>query len=274
MTGPGKTAEREETERGEMPFLDHLEELRWRLLKSLIAIAAGVGAGYLIVTQWNLVGFLKRPIDPYLPAGQKLLFTSPLDPFMLTLKLALVVGLLVATPVVVWQAWGFLRPALYRRERKVVVPAALAAIALFITGAVASFYLVMPLALKVLLRFQSQSLQPIITANEYFGLATTVTLAFGAVFELPLVLLLLVYLQVITASFLRRQRPAFVVLNAALSAILTPGDIVVMTAVVMIPVQLFYELSILLATVIERRRAQQSREPGERAAEAPAPGRA
>jgi sec-independent protein translocase protein TatC len=260
-------------ERGEMPFLDHLEELRWRLLKAFIAVAVGVGVGYLVVTHVDLIGFLKRPVDPYLPAGQRLLFTSPLDPFVLTLKLALVVGLLLASPVVVWQGWAFLRPALYERERRVVLPVTIAGIGLFLAGSAVGFYLVLPLALKVLLSFQSQSLQGFITASEYFSLTTMVVVSFGAIFELPLVLLLLVYLRIISAAFLRKHRRTFIIVNAILSSVLTPGDIVVMTAVVMIPVQMFYEISILLATVIERRRRATEVEE-EAPAAAPEPGRA
>jgi len=242
--------------RGEMPFLDHLEELRWRLLKAVIAIVVGVLVGYVVVTQLDVVGFLKRPIDPFLPAAQKLLFTSPLDPFILTLKLALVVGLLIASPVLVWQGWAFLRPALYAKERRIIVPVTFAGIGLFVAGAAAAFVYVLPVALKILLGFQSQSLQGFITATEYFSLATTVVLSFGAVFELPLVLLLLVYLRIISSAFLRKHRRTFLIVNAILSSVLTPGDLVVMTAMVMIPVQLFYEISIWLAIVLERRRAR------------------
>jgi sec-independent protein translocase protein TatC len=260
----------EARERGEMPFLDHLEELRWRLLKALIAVVVGVVAGYAIVTQFDVIALLKTPIDPFLPAGRKLLFTSPLDPFVLTLKLALVVGLLIASPVLVWQAWGFLRPALYERERRAIVPVSLLGVGLFLVGAAAAFVWVLPLALKVLLGFQSQSLEGFITATEYFSLATTVVLSFGAIFELPLVLVLLVYLRVISAAFLRRHRRTFVIANAILSSVLTPGDIVVMTAVVMLPVQLFYELSIVLATMLEKRRARAAA-PGT-ADTSPAPG--
>jgi len=257
--------------RGEMPFLDHLEELRWRLLKSVIAIVVGVLAGYVLVTQFDVLGFLKRPIDPFLPAGHKLLFTSPLDPFVLTLKLALVVGLLIASPVLVWQGWAFLRPALYEKERRIIAPVALSGIGLFLSGAALAFFFVMPVALRILLGFQSQSLEGFITAGEYFSLTTAVVLSFGAIFEMPLVLLLLVYLRIISAAFLRKHRRTFIIVNAILSSVLTPGDLVVMTAMVMIPVQLFYEVSIVLATVLERRRARAAQQ-AETPAPSPAPG--
>jgi sec-independent protein translocase protein TatC len=249
----------DERERGEMPFLDHLEELRWRLVKSLIAIAVGVGIGYAVVTNYDVIAILKQPIDPYLPAGKKLLFTHPMEPFMITLKLALAVGVVVAVPVVLWQLWGFLRPALYRRERRVVLPIAFAAVGMFVAGAACAFYLVMPLAIKMIWGFQTASLAPMITAEEYFGFATAVILSFGAVFEIPLVMLALIYMRIISAAFLRRHRRMFIMINAIGSAVLTPGDLVVMTLIVMIPVQLFYELSVVMALIIERRRAAQDR---------------
>lgn len=246
----------DEVERGEMPFLDHLEELRWRLIKSLLAIGVGVAAGYWLVTNYDVIAFLKQPIDPYLPAGRKvLLFTHPMEPFMLTLKLALAVGVVVAVPIVLWQVWGFLRPALYRRERRVVLPIAFAGVGMFVLGAACAFYIVMPLAIKMIWGFQTGSLAPMITAEDYFGFATAVILSFGAVFELPLLALLLIYLRILTSAFLRRHRRTFIVINAIASAVLTPGDLVVMTLIVMVPVQLFYELAVVMALILERRRA-------------------
>jgi sec-independent protein translocase protein TatC len=254
VTEPGRDPD--ELQKGEMPFLDHLEELRWRLIKSLVAIAVGVGAGYALVTNVDLIAFLKRPIDPYLPGDHKLLFTHPIEPFMLTLKLSLVVGVVIAVPVVLWQTWGFLRPALYRRERRVVFPLAMAGVGMFVLGAAAAFYIVMPLAIKMLWGFQTGSLAPMITAEEYFGFTTAVILSFGAVFELPLLALLLIYLRILSSAFLRRHRRTFIIVNAIASAVLTPGDLVVMTLIVMIPVQLFYELSVVMALIMERRRAR------------------
>ncbi|MFI5207574.1 MAG: twin-arginine translocase subunit TatC [Gemmatimonadales bacterium] len=246
----------DELQKGEMPFLDHLEELRWRLIKSMIAIAVGVGLGYAVVTNYDVIAFLTRPIDPYLPAGKKLLFTHPMEPFMITLKLALVAGVVFAVPIVLYQAWAFLRPALYRRERRVVVPIGLAAVAMFLIGAAAGFFIVTPLAIKMIWGFQTGSLAPMITAEEYFGFTFAVIVSFGAVFELPLIALGLIYLRILTSAFLRRHRRTFIVVNSIASAILTPGDLVVMTLIVMIPVQLFYELAVVMALIMERRRAR------------------
>jgi sec-independent protein translocase protein TatC len=104
MTDPG----------GEMPFLDHLEELRMRILRSLAAVVAGFGLGVWLVERLQLVSLLKAPIAPYLPDG-RLTFTSPTEPLMITLKLGFVLGLVLASPVIIWQVWAFLSPALYER---------------------------------------------------------------------------------------------------------------------------------------------------------------
>ena len=262
----------DELDRGEMPFLDHLEELRWRLIKCLIAIAVGVGLGYFLATTYDIVALLKRPIDPYLPAGKKLLFTHPMEPFMITLKLALAAGVVFAVPIVLWQVWAFLRPALYRRERRVVVPIGVAAVAMFLIGASAGFFIVTPLAIKMIWGFQTGSLAPMITAEEYFGFVTAVILSFGVVFELPLVALGLIYLRILTSAFLRRHRRTFIVVNSIASAILTPGDLVVMTLIVMIPVQLFYELAVVMALIMERRRARTEQQEAAEAEGVPATG--
>ena len=267
MTAPPET----KPDKGEMPFLEHLEELRWRIIRSLLALVVGCIVGFFLVDAFDVIGILKKPIAPLLTqSGGKLLFTSPTEPILITFKLAFVVGLLVAAPVIVWQFWGFLRPALYVRERRLIVPVTLAAIALFLGGVAMAYFWVLPLALKVLWGFQRESISPFITVDAYFGFATMIVLSFGAIFELPLVLLLLVYLRIISAAFLRRHRRIAIVLNGVVSAILTPADVVSML-LMMIPVQLFYELSIVVAEVLERRRARAERRERE-AAEAPASG--
>ena len=253
----------QEQARGEMPFLDHLEELRWRLIKSLVSIVAGIGIGYGLVTHYDFIAFLKQPINKFLPAGQKLLFTSLMEPFIIQLKLAIAIGCVLALPVILYQVWAFLRPALYHRERRIVMPMTVSAILLFLIGAGLGFYVVMPLAIPVLLSFSTASLQPLLTATEYFSLTLAIVLVFGAVFEVPLIMFLLIYMRLISSAFLKKHHRVFIMINAVASALLTPGDLVVMTLIAMIPIQVFYELSILMAIVMEKRRAKQEKEAAE-----------
>lgn len=241
-------------ERGEMPFLDHLEEMRWRIIWSLLALAIGFVIGFVLVDQLNILGLLMRPIAPEL-AGKKLFFTSPIEPFMITLKLGFFVGAVLASPVIIWQLWKFLAPALYVRERKVVLPLSIAAVLLFLAGVCMAYFAILPAAIKVLFGFQSASLEPIVTAKEYFAFAGQVVIAFGAIFEIPLVLLILVYLRVISAAFLARNRRFAIAGNAFLSMILAPPDLISMT-LMMVPVQFLYEVTVVIARVMERRRAR------------------
>ncbi len=253
-------------ERGEMPFLEHLEEMRWRLIWSLLALTIGFVIGFVIVDKLDVLGLLMRPIAPEL-AGGKLYFTSPIEPFMITLKLAFFVGIVLASPVMVWQLWRFLSPALYSKERRIVLPVSVAAVLLFLAGAALAYLLILPTAIRVLFGFQSQSLEPIVTAKEYFGFAAQVVIAFGAIFEIPLVLLILVYLRVISASALARNRRFAIAGNAFLATILAPPDLISMT-LMMVPVQLLYEVTVVIAKVMERRRARAQAAAGDEVAAA------
>ncbi len=237
---------------GEMPFLDHLDELRWRLIWGGTAVLAFSVAGFFLVTQFNIIGLLKVPIEPLVPDGQ-LLFTSPTEPMTVTLKLSFVVGIILSVPIIVHHVWAFLSPALMEKERKVAVPAVIGGFALFLIGVAMAYFLVLPLGLRFLLGFQTQALNPIITIGEYLKFATRLILAFGIIFELPLVSLLLALLGLITASTLRHFRRHAIVGVAVLSAILTPADVGTML-MMMGPLVLLYEVSILLVAVVDRRR--------------------
>ena len=137
-----------------------------------------------------------------------------------------------------------------------VLPVVLVGLTLFGVGAGLGFFVVMPLTIPILLTFATESLTPMITAREYFSLTIAVVLAFGAVFEMPLVMFVLIWMRVLSSAFLRRHHKTFIIINAVGSSILTPGDIIVMTLIVMVPIQLFYELAILMAIALERRRAR------------------
>ncbi|MGH7568232.1 MAG: twin-arginine translocase subunit TatC [Gemmatimonadales bacterium] len=242
--------------RGEMPFLDHLEELRWRLLKSLLAIALGSAAGWFVVQRFDIIGILKRPIAPLLPDG-RLVFTSPAEPLMITVKFAFVVGLLLASPVVIYQVWAFLAPALYEREKRLIVPALSVGVVLFLIGAAACYLWVLPAALEVLFAFQRNDLAPFITVDRYFSFAAQLIIAFGVVTELPLVVAILAALGLVTPQFLTRHRRYAIVISALVAAFLTPPDALSML-MMLVPLLLLYELSIFCAWVAVRRRARRA----------------
>jgi sec-independent protein translocase protein TatC len=247
------------TPTADMPFLDHLEELRWRIIKSLIAVAVTVGAAFAVLAQFDVIGFLGRPILPLL-GGHKLIFTHPTDSFSIYMNLSIIVGLIFASPVVVYQAWAFLAPALHRHERRIVVPVTVGAALLFLAGVAVSWFGVMPLALKWLLAFQTASMEPMISGLEYFDFLLTMSLAFGLAFELPIVILALTALGLVTPQFLRKYRRHAIVLCVFVGAFLTPGDLVWTTLAMAVPLYLLYELSIVLSSAVYRRRMRRQAE--------------
>ena len=237
-----------------MPFLDHLEELRWRILWSLLAVLVGTIVGWVLLDRIDIIEILKRPIAPYLPGG-RLVFTSPAEPFMLTLKVAFALGGLLASPIVIYQIWAFLAPALYQREKKLVMPSLAVGVVLFLGGAIACYQWLLPAALKVLLNFQRSDLTAMITIDRYFGMAIPFVVGCGLVAELPLVVTILASLGLVTPQFLGRQRRYAIVIAAFLAAILTPPDAVSMM-LMLGPLLLLYEVSIWCAWVASRRRAR------------------
>ena len=168
----------------EMPFLDHLEELRWRIAWSLGALVVGVGITFyfLFTNDDFIIEFIARPVMPYLATG-KLVYTHPAGPFRIIMNLALILGTILASPVILWHLWGFLSPALYKHEKKVVIPILVMAALLFLAGCALSWFVILPLTLKVFASIQSASLAPMITFKDYFGFAVGMSVMLGAAFE-------------------------------------------------------------------------------------------
>jgi Tat protein translocase TatC len=244
---------------GEMPFLDHLEELRLRILRSLGAVVVGCAIGLWAVQRFHLVSLLKQPIAPYLTGG-KLVVTSPTDPVMIVLKLGLMVGLVLASPLILWQTWAFLAPALYQKEKRAVVPSLFVGLLLFLTGVVLAYLFVVPQALRVLFSFQTEAIAPFITYDAYFGFVLQVCLALGLSFELPLVILILSWLGVIGPAELNRFRRYAIVLSFVAGAVLSPGTDVLSMVMMTVPLLILYEIGFAGSLIIHRRRARASRE--------------
>src|ERR1051325_7465799 len=226
---------------GEMPFLDHLEELRVRILRSLLAVVACFALGLWLTDRLRRLDLLKRPIAPYLPQG-KLVVLSPTEPLMITLKLGFIVGLVLASPVLLWQLWAFLSPALF------------AGLALFLAGGVLSFELIVPQALRVLMSFQQGSFATMITFDAYFSFVIQLVLALGLSCELPLLMIILAALGLIGRPLLNRIRPYAIVGSFVAGAILSPGTDVISMFMLTIPLLLLYELGVAGVWLVERRR--------------------
>ena len=238
---------------GEMPFLDHLEELRLRILRSLAAVIVGFGIGLWLVQQFQLVSVLKAPIAPYLLDG-KLIVTSPTEPVMIVFKLGFLVGLVLASPVILWQLWAFLAPALYEREKKALVPSLFIGLVLFLAGAVLAYLIVVPQALRVLFSFQTEAISPFITYDAWFGFVLQVVLALGISFELPLVMVILSWLGVIGPGELHRFRRYAVVCAFIGGAVLSPGADLLSMLMMTVPLIFLYEVGVAGSALVHRRR--------------------
>ena len=242
--------------RGEMPFLDHLEELRWRILWSLVAIVLGSIAGFVLVLQFGVLEILLAPLEQVMGEGERLKFFSPTEPFFLILKIGVLVGVILVSPIIIYQIWAFLSPALERHEKRAIIPSLYLGLVLFAAGVAMSYLIALPVTLRFLLFFGEEYWDPILQAGPYLGFVTKLLVAFGVLFELPVVIMILSALGLVTPAFLRTKRRHAIVLITVLASFLSPGDVVTVTVMMMAPLVLLYEFSILLSVLIYRRRAQ------------------
>lgn len=252
----------------EMPFLDHLEELRWRIIWSLLAVVAGTVLGIVMVIRFDLIAVLTAPLfsvvaevaqdDPAflgLLATERLAFMSLTEPFFFMIKLGMAFGVVLASPVVVYQVWAFLAPALSKSERRAIVPTFALGAALFAAGVAMAYFVALPMTIRFLLLFGAEWFTPTLTAGYYMSMVLGLLMAFGLAFEVPVVMLVLTVLGLVTSHFLRTKRRHAIVLMAVAGSVLTPGDYWQVTVLLMGPLLLLYEFGIWLATRVERNRA-------------------
>ena len=233
---------------GAMSMLDHLEDLRRALIQSLIAALAAT----VICWFWSrpLLNFVVRPI---LSAAEGIYFHAPLEAFMTRLKLSAVMGLFLVLPYVLYKIYGFILPGLYRRERRVVTPLLVSSTGLFYGGVLFAFLLVIPQVVRIMLGFGTEAMQPLIGIGPYFAFVARLCLAFGLIFELPLVVLFLSLIGLVDPRLLLRGWRYAVLLIFVFSAVLTPPD-VVSQMLMAAPVSLLYIVSVLVAIAVTRRR--------------------
>jgi sec-independent protein translocase protein TatC len=244
-----------------MPFLDHLEELRWRILKSLLGVAIAFVFTFWLCTASGLdiIGIATKPIEPYLH-GQNLKYTNPIEPFTILLQAAGVLAVVIAFPVVGYQIWAFLSPALSKSERKVLIPVLIAATLLFLAGIAMSVFVFVPVTMSLMEKLPHASIDAMLTVSEYFGFLFSVSLAFGAMFELPILILTLTAIGLVTPQFLTKYRRHAIVATLIVCEIVTPGDFIISTLMLWIPVYGLYEVSIIVSRFVYRARLKRERE--------------
>src|SRR5918911_610539 len=234
----------------EATLVEHLEELRTRIFVALGALAVGFTIAF--VFRGHLLHWLNAPLPP---GRAKPITLSVAEPFLTSMKVSLLAGFALALPVVLWQLWSFLAPAVDPHAERTVLLFVMLATVLLIGGVAFSYWVVLPKAVHFLTNFDNQYYRSELRARDYYGFVMTVLLAVGLVFELPIFLLSLVRLDVLSTATLRRQRRLgyFIV---AVVAVLLPGVDPVTTTFEMVPLIVLYELSIWLSVLLERRAAR------------------
>ncbi|MDJ0783105.1 MAG: twin-arginine translocase subunit TatC [Desulfosarcinaceae bacterium] len=233
-----------------IPFTAHLEELRSRL----ITCAVAVGVGFLISYGFRkqLFDILVAPLTAAMQTGDTLIYTNLPEAFFTFLKVALISGLMVASPVIIYQFWMFVAPGLYDKEKRLLAPIVLLSSFFFIGGALFGYFVVFPWGFKFFLGFATETIRPMPSMKEYLAFSSKLLLAFGLVFELPLVLTFMARLGLVTVPFLKKNRKYAVLLFFAGAAIITPPDVV--TQIMMaLPLMLLYEISILGAKIFGKK---------------------
>lgn len=237
----------------EMTFLEHLGELRRRLVFSIIAILL------FFIGSWPFVDkiyyFLSLPVLRFLPEGQKLAFTSLTEPFMMYIKLAFISSLFAASPVIFWQLWKFISPGLYPKEKKLVFPFVFSTTFFFFLGGAFAYFGVFPWACRFFLDV-GKDFQAILTINDYFSLAFRVIIGVSLVFELPVLVFLLARLRIVSARFLVKYIKYAIVLIFIVAAVITPTPDMVTQSLFAGPMLLLYLLSILIAKLAYPKNSQ------------------
>lgn len=238
-----------------LTLMDHLAELRFRLIRALWGCIAGMLVCYNFTDK--IFDFIRAPITPYLPAGG-LIFTAPADKFLAHLKIAFFGGLLLSCPFWIYQIWKFVAPGLYGKEKKYSIGFIFSGTFLFALGVTFTYVFVFPAAFHFLMGYGGDIDKPMITIDQYLSFFVTTSLMFGISFELPLVMGILGMLGIVSTKFLREKRRYAVVGMAIVSGVITPPDLLSMI-MMLVPMMLLYEIGIFAVYFFEKKRAAEAK---------------
>ena len=241
-------------EESKLPFTSHLEELRKRLIVCFVAVGIGFVVSYGF--KEYLFQILVHPLVKVMPPGDSLIFTGLPEAFFTYLKVAFLAGLMLAAPVIIYEFWSFVAPGLYDKEKRLMLPIVFLSTFFFIGGALFGYFLVFPWGFKFFLGFATETIRPMPSMKEYLGFSAKLLLAFGLVFELPLVITFLARLGIVSVDFLKKNRKYALLLFFVGAAILTPPDVV--TQIMMaLPLMLLYEISIIGARIFGKKKMEE-----------------
>ena len=238
--------EQDELEGTEQPFVSHLVELRDRLIRATIAIGVCFGALMVWPGASGLYDVLAAPLVQTLPEGTTLIATNVISPFIVPLKITLLAAFLLALPVVLYQVWAFVAPGLYTHEKKLVLPLVVSSTLLFFLGVAFCYFFVFGKVFSFIQSFAPKSITAAPDIEAYLSFVMTMFIAFGAAFEVPVAVVVMVRMGIVTIEKLRHFRSYFIVLAFIIAAIITPPDVVSQLALA-IPMCLLYEAGIWAA---------------------------
>jgi sec-independent protein translocase protein TatC len=249
-----------EEEGGQMTFFEHLVELRKRLINSLIAIGLGAFVGVYVAKY--VIDFVTKPMLKALTLAHlesKLVYTHPAGVFNLILTLGIYIGIVLASPVVLYQIWLFVAPALYKHERSAITGFLFSTVFLFLAGIAFGYYVTLPYVLKFLVSFQNVSLPgivPMITVNEYFDLTLMILLGLGLVFEMPVLVFFLSLFGIVTPQFLWKNIRYAILVISIVAAIITPTPDAMTMLIFMAPMVGLYFIGIGVSAMVVRKKAR------------------
>ena len=245
----------------EQPFVQHLMELRDRMVKAAIAIGIAAALLFFFPGPGALYDLLAAPLVAHLPKGATLIATSVISPFMVPLKILLMAAFLLALPVVLWQVWGFIAPGLYVHEKKLVLPLVVSSTLLFLVGVAFCYFFVFGQVFSFIQSFAPKSITAAPDIEAYLGFVLSMFIAFGMAFEVPIVVVVLARMGLVSVEKLKAFRGYFIVLAFVIAAIVTPPDVVSQLALA-IPMCLLYEVGIWAAQIfIKHTRAPEDADP-------------
>lgn len=237
-----------------MSLMEHLEELRSRLMWAIATLAVAFFPCWIFVDE--IFAFLQRPIMKLLPPGKKLAYTGITDPFILYFKVAALAAIFVASPFILYQFWRFIAPGLYRHERRYLLPFLFFGSFFFLAGGAFAYYVAFPLAAEFLLKIGG-AFEPVITIERYFGFQMTIILGLGLMFELPIVIFVLAAMGLVTPRFLMRNFRWAVVIIFIVAAIITPTSDILNLCVFAVPAILLYLVGVGAAALVRRNRPEE-----------------
>jgi sec-independent protein translocase protein TatC len=238
---------------GKMSFLEHLDELRKRIVQACLGVAVGVLAGFAFITP--IVNFILKPTQRVLPAGSRMIYTQPGEAFGLYVQIGLIVGALLAAPWIMYQVWLFIAPGLYTNEKKLAIPFVLLSTAGFLCGAAFNHYIVFPWMISFFASFNTPDLVFMPRLEDVFDLYTKMLIGMGLVFQMPTVVYFLAKMRLVTARFLWRHLKYAVLIIFVVAAVITPSGDMITQTIFAAPMLGLYALSILIAWMVAPKRA-------------------